>query len=83
MHETETAMTEQTDCAAPAVPVIQVKNLHKSFTLHTQGGIKLDVLSSTDLTVAAGDCVALMGALRGGKVDGAALPVRKLSAAVG
>ncbi|WP_282604389.1 phosphonate C-P lyase system protein PhnL [Pelagibius sp. Alg239-R121] len=60
-------MTGDMSDLKPTAPIIQVRNLHKSFTLHTQGGIKLDVLSSTDLSVAPGDCVALMGPSGAGK----------------
>jgi len=35
--------------------------LHKTFTLHNQGGLELPVLGGVDLAVAAGDCVALNG----------------------
>ncbi len=73
MTEVQTEHTEIAEQEAkaaandPANLVIQVRNLHKSFTLHTQGGIRLDVLSSTNLTVAAGDCVALTGPSGAGK----------------
>ncbi len=65
-------MTEKTTPAAQAPhaqapQMIEVRDLHKSFTLHTQGGIELSVLSATDLTVAAGACVALMGPSGAGK----------------
>lgn len=60
-------MTENSPTSDPATQMIQVRNLHKSFTLHTQGGIQLNVLSSTDLSVAAGECVALMGPSGAGK----------------
>lgn len=65
--QTESVMTEETKRAGAGGSVIQVRNLHKSFTLHTQSGIRLDVLSSTNLTVAAGDCVALAGPSGAGK----------------
>lgn len=60
-------MTENTIHSDPATQMIQVRNLHKSFTLHTQGGIQLNVLSATDLSVTAGECVALMGPSGAGK----------------
>ncbi len=60
-------MNTETNPADTADLVIQVRNLHKSFTLHTQGGIRLDVLSSTNFAVAAGDCVALTGPSGAGK----------------
>ena len=42
-------------------------NIHKSFILHNQGGIKLPVLSNTSLEVKAGECVALTGESGSGK----------------
>ncbi len=60
-------MTKDMPRSEPAIPMVQVRNLHKSFTLHTQGGIELSVLSATDLTVSAGECVALMGPSGAGK----------------
>lgn len=47
--------------------LLQARNLHKSFTLHTQGGLSLPVLSSVDLAVRAGECVALTGPSGSGK----------------
>jgi len=35
--------------------------LHKTFTLHNQGGLELPVLAGVDLAVAAGECVVLNG----------------------
>jgi alpha-D-ribose 1-methylphosphonate 5-triphosphate diphosphatase len=35
--------------------------LHKSFTLHNQGGLRLPVLDGSDLSIAAGECVVLNG----------------------
>jgi alpha-D-ribose 1-methylphosphonate 5-triphosphate diphosphatase len=35
--------------------------LHKAFTLHNQGGLKLPVLGGADLVAAAGECVVLNG----------------------
>jgi alpha-D-ribose 1-methylphosphonate 5-triphosphate synthase subunit PhnL len=48
-------------------PAIMVEALRKGFTLHTQGGVRLDVLSGVDLTVLAGECVTLTGASGAGK----------------
>ncbi len=42
-------------------PIIQVQNLSKSFTLHTQGGVTIPVFSNLSVDVAAGQCVALHG----------------------
>lgn len=47
--------------------LLTARKLHKSFTLHTQGGIDLPVLSGVDLTVRAGECVALTGPSGAGK----------------
>ena len=42
-------------------PAIEVRNLSKEFTLHTQGGTVLPVFRDLDLTVSPGECVVLGG----------------------
>jgi len=48
-------------------PVLEIRGLAKSFTLHNQGGVTLSVLAAVDLTVQAGECVALHGRSGTGK----------------
>jgi alpha-D-ribose 1-methylphosphonate 5-triphosphate synthase subunit PhnL len=48
-------------------PVLRVRDLAKSFTLHNQGGITLPVISGLSLEVRPGDCVVLDGASGVGK----------------
>lgn len=47
--------------------MIAVKDLDKTFTLHTQGGTVIDVFSDLNLEVSAGECVALAGESGSGK----------------
>jgi alpha-D-ribose 1-methylphosphonate 5-triphosphate synthase subunit PhnL len=46
---------------------IVISDVHKTFTLHTQGGTKLAVLANAALCVDAGECVALTGPSGTGK----------------
>ncbi|MUM78845.1 phosphonate C-P lyase system protein PhnL [Pseudodesulfovibrio sp. F-1] len=46
---------------------ISVRNLRKTFTLHTQGGTVIPVFAGLDLDVRAGECVALSGSSGAGK----------------
>lgn len=47
--------------------MLDASGLTKTFTLHLQGGIRLDVLRNNGLTVRAGECVALSGPSGAGK----------------
>jgi alpha-D-ribose 1-methylphosphonate 5-triphosphate synthase subunit PhnL len=47
--------------------VIRAEGLSKTFVLHNQGGVALEVLKDVDLEVAPGECVALDGASGAGK----------------
>lgn len=48
-------------------PMIKVRGLAKTFTLHGQGGITIPVFDGIDLDVAAGDCLVLGGPSGAGK----------------
>ena len=48
-------------------PMLQVDSLEKQFTLHLRGGLSLPVLHGVNLTVHAGECVALSGPSGAGK----------------
>ena len=47
--------------------VIELRDVAKSFTLHNQGGAVIPVMEGASLHVAAGECVALVGASGAGK----------------
>ena len=50
-----------------AMPVLDVRELSKHFTLHLRDGLQLPVLHRVSLRVSAGECVALVGASGQGK----------------
>lgn len=47
--------------------MISIENVSKSFVLHNQGTAEIPVMQAASLTVAAGECVALVGASGAGK----------------
>jgi alpha-D-ribose 1-methylphosphonate 5-triphosphate synthase subunit PhnL len=47
--------------------MISIENVSKSFVLHNQGAAEISVMKGASLTVAAGECVALVGASGAGK----------------
>src|SRR5476651_519732 len=49
------------------LPVLRVSGLNKSFVMHAQGGLALRVLEDVALSVAPGECLALVGPSGTGK----------------
>ncbi len=47
--------------------MIAIEGLSKSFTLHNQGGARIQVMQDAHLSVAPGECVALIGQSGAGK----------------
>jgi alpha-D-ribose 1-methylphosphonate 5-triphosphate synthase subunit PhnL len=47
--------------------MLRAAGVAKTFTLHLQGGVRLDVLRDAEITVRAGECVALAGPSGTGK----------------
>ncbi|MCL2514937.1 MAG: phosphonate C-P lyase system protein PhnL [Microbacteriaceae bacterium] len=48
-------------------PILSVSNVEKTFTMHLQGGTRLQVLRDVTFQVGAGECVVLGGASGAGK----------------
>jgi alpha-D-ribose 1-methylphosphonate 5-triphosphate synthase subunit PhnL len=48
-------------------PMITVENVSKSFVLHNQGAAEISVMAGASLSVAKGECIALVGASGAGK----------------
>ena len=47
--------------------MIELKNVSKTFILHNQGSVVIEVISNVSFSVAAGECVALTGVSGAGK----------------
>ena len=47
--------------------MISIENVSKSFVLHNQGAAEIPVMAGASVKVAAGECVALVGASGAGK----------------
>ena len=50
-----------------SVPLLSVRGVEKSFTMHLRGGIRLPVVANVSFDVSAGECVVLGGASGVGK----------------
>jgi alpha-D-ribose 1-methylphosphonate 5-triphosphate synthase subunit PhnL len=49
------------------MPVLEIAQVEKSFTMHLRDGLRLPVLSGVEFCVHAGECVALVGPSGSGK----------------
>jgi alpha-D-ribose 1-methylphosphonate 5-triphosphate synthase subunit PhnL len=49
------------------IPVLEIAQVKKSFTMHLRDGLRLPVVSGVDFCVHAGECVALAGPSGSGK----------------
>lgn len=56
-----------TDQSQAVLPAIEIHDLHKTFTVHSQGGVELPVLKGIDCAVYPGECVILRGPSGAGK----------------
>ncbi len=63
--------------------MISVENVSKSFTLHNQGSTVIPVMAGASLQVAAGECVALVGASGGGQIHADADDLWQLPDSIG
>ncbi|MCF8572205.1 phosphonate C-P lyase system protein PhnL [Gordonia sp. HY002] len=67
VNTSELSRTRESQTPVLDVPVLAVADVHKTFTMHLQGGVRLPVLSGLTFEVRAGECVVLDGASGAGK----------------
>jgi alpha-D-ribose 1-methylphosphonate 5-triphosphate synthase subunit PhnL len=51
----------------PRTPALELRDVAKSFTMHLQGGVRLEVVAGVTFSVRAGECVVLTGPSGAGK----------------